>query len=287
MGNCIVRINPKSWKGLPEGGVLTFNSEGKTLETRRSRKPVHQLILATLFAGILCLPGKQIGSISPESKKDAREQIRLLEGMLEEMPRRMELQAIDLFESKRDYYTRAPSTDLSIIEYAYRSPDGPEFLEEIQILNQRVQPDVTYHRCLLVHTSFDVPGKQIYQVLLRNPVPLEGELFRLSLWVHAQNQKHSLSALFLDPRGREVEVPLGALVWEGWKRITVNLPAAQFRKGKDHRIRAGGQFKGFLIRSHPHEQDGPVSVMIDNLLVLKDMRKLRYPGAEIEDSWGE
>tara|TARA_B100001939_G_scaffold348210_1_gene374120 strand:+ start:51879 stop:52655 length:777 start_codon:yes stop_codon:yes gene_type:complete len=242
-------------------------------------------ILLLLFASVT--PARNLQAISPESKQEALDQIRVLSGLLQEMPRRMKLQAIDLFESKRDYYTRAPSTDLSIIDYAYRSPEGPEFLEEMDILNRWVDPESSYHRCLMIHTSFDVPGKQVYQVLLRHPVDLDGELFRLSLWVHAQDQKHSLSALFLDPHGRKVEVPLGALTWKGWKRITVNMPASQFRRGKDNRVRSGGKFRGFLIRSHPHEEQGPVSIMVDNLLILKDMQKLMYPGAEIEDSWGE
>ena len=277
--------NPKSSKAQVALAVAASSRLLTTFWTRIIRPAPRVLPVLILITALL--PLASLKAISPESKREAQDQIRLLAGMLQEMPRRMELQAIDLFESKRDYYTRAPSTDLSIIDYAYRSPEGPEFLEEMQILNRWVDPEVSYHRCLMIHTSFDIPGKQVYQVLLRHPVHLEGELFRLSLWVHAHDQKHSLSALFLDPAGREVEVPLGALTWKGWKRITINMPAGQFRKGKDHRIRSGGQFRGFLIRSHPHEEQGPVSIMIDNLLILKDMRKLMYPGAEIEDSWGE
>lgn len=224
---------------------------------------------------------------TPESRKDALDQIRLLSGILTEMPDRMELQSLDLFESKRDYYTRAPSTDLSVIDYAYRSPEGEEFKEEMDLLKQKVDPEASYQRCLMIHTSFDIPGKQVYQVLLRHPVPMRGEPVRLSAWIHAQNQKHTLSALFFDPRGRPVEVPLAALTWQGWKRITVNLPARQFRSKRDRRIPAGGKFRGFLIRSHPLEEAGPVSIMIDNLLVLKDMQKIIYPGAEIQDTWGD
>tara|TARA_Y100001937_G_scaffold122287_2_gene182642 strand:+ start:190470 stop:191387 length:918 start_codon:yes stop_codon:yes gene_type:complete len=245
------------------------------------------VLLSVALSFLLAVPAFTISAISPESKREAQDQIRLLSGILEEMPERMRLESIDMFESERDYYTRAPSTDLSIIDYVYRSPDGAEFLEEMELLKSKVDPEASYHRSLMIHTSFDVPGKQLYQVLLRHPVPLEGELIRLSLWVHGQDQKHSLSALFLDPRGKEVEVPLGALAFKGWKRITVNLPAGQFRRGRDMRIRPGGKFRGFLIRSHPQEEAGPVSIMVDNVLVLKDMRKLMYPGAEIQDTWGK
>lgn len=254
----------------------------------QNRKPGKGAILCYTIISLLTVPGPSfLSAISPESRQEAQDQIRLLRGILQEMPDRMELQHLDLFESRRDYFARAPSTDLSVIDYAYRSPEGEEFLQEMQILRDHTDPEASYHRSLMIHTTFDIPGKQIYQVLLRHPVPMEGEPVRLSLWVHAQNQKHSLSALFLDPRGKPVEVPLAALTWKGWKRITVNMPARHFRTGRDRRIRAGGKFRGFVIRSHPLEEQGPIAIMIDNLIVLKDMQKIKYPGAEIRDTWGE
>lgn len=262
-------------------------AKGSTPESAVNNGPspaARALRTSLLLAGLLL--SLTAATASPENRKEALDQIRLLSGILQEMPERMELQFLDLFESKRDYYTRAPSTDLSVIDYAYRSPEGEEFKEEMDLL-QKVDPAASYHRCLLIHTSFDVPGKQVYQVLLRHPVPMRGEPVRLSVWIHAQNQKHGLSALFTDPRGRPVEVPLGALTWKGWKRISVNLPGRQFRSQRDRRIPAGGTFRGFLIRSHPLEDAGPVSVMIDNLTVLKDMQKILYPGAEINDTWGD
>ena len=220
------------------------------------------------------------------SEIEAADQVRVLSGILQEMPDRMKLKVLDLFEEKRDYYTRAPSTDLSIIEYAYRAPDSDAFTKEMDLL-QSIRTDATSKRCLLVQTSFSVPGKQVFQILLRHPLHIEGGLARLSVWIHSPDSLNAISVLMRNPRGQRVEVRLGALAWKGWKRITVNLPADRFRTGKDQRYKSGGSFEGFLIRSHPLEEAGPMSIMIDNLLLLTDQSKLMYPGAEIDDNWGK
>lgn len=243
---------------------------------------------------------------------DAAGQIAVLDELIETTAGRYRLYAADLFEEQHRYAPRANSTMLSDVRFLYRPVSDPAFAAERKLLARRLRQSDTgtgvlwqtnndlrrnrqnadaanagqpggpeFERSLFVHTSFEVPGRQSYRLEVSEPIVLEGQLYRASVWVHSRMYRHTISLLFRSANGHEVRVPLGPLLWRGWRRLDVALPPELFQRGRQIGRRYRHEFVGFLIKSHPKAQPGDVALLFDNLLVLSDVRELSYPGAEL------
>jgi hypothetical protein len=145
--------------------------------------------------------------------------------------------------------------------------------------------EVNFERSLFIHSSFRLPGKEQYWLKASRPLLIQGQLLRASLWIHSNMYKHSLSLLFRNADGRTVKAPVGNLLWHGWRRLDIALPAELYRRGRLADRRYAHYFSGILIESHPLAEAGDFAIMLDNFLVLSDIKEFEYPGYEQADIW--
>ena len=215
---------------------------------------------------------------------DMEGQVRFLDEFLTQFKDSFQLHLVDSFEQELLYSPRANSTDLSDIRFLFKTPDKNAFEMEKNIIQKHIKKEISFERSLFIHTSFNLSG-QHFQLLSHRPVALTGQLFRASLWVHSNHTYNTLSLLFNNAEGREIEVNLGRMNWFGWRRIDVRLPASLYRRGRNFQTRYRHSFKGFVIRSPTGRDPENASILIDHLLVLSNVKELSYPGAEILDNW--
>jgi len=215
---------------------------------------------------------------------DAEGQVVFLSRFLAEFADRYRLYPVDLFERETLYRSHAPSTDLVDLRFVYRTPDLPPFESEKEIIRKYAKPSAEFEQSFMIHTLFNLPAQQL-RIVPEHPVPLNGQLFRVSVWIHSKMYRHSLSLFFRNSDGREVEVPLGSLMWNGWRRVALQLPEPLFRRGRKPLNRYTHFFIGFLLKAPPNGDPEAVSILIDNLLVIADQKELDYPGNEILDTW--
>ncbi len=206
----------------------------------------------------------------------------------------------DLFEKQRAYQAYAPSNMLAQLRYVpSTSQDKPEaFIKEIELLSKHLkqsQKDITadqkqgsrFTKSLSVQTAFQFPGKENFVFYAKPPIHFTDALIQASLWIHSQKYPHCLVLLFQNSRGRKVRVSTGPLLWQGWRRISIDLPhsLATFPRVKAT-DKQKHSFLGFMIQSLSWARAGRVALQIDNFLFLSHIREPVYPGSEIEDTWG-
>lgn len=248
-----------------------------TICFRAATLPAIALAISLLSAGGL------MGTEFPKPY-DADGQVKFLDQLLAEFSGRIRLLPVDLFEGEIQYRPRAASTDLCDIRSLELGPQSEASVAEGAVIAKYAKADASFERSLFIHTSFNIPG-QTLRIMPHNRIQLRGQLLRVSLWIHSKSYRHSLSLMFVNTDGREVEVPVGQLTWEGWRRIDLRLPRSLYQRGKRLEMRYLRHFDGFLIRSAQPEEPGNLAIMIDNLLVLSDFGELNYPGIEILDEW--
>ena len=239
-----------------------------------------------LLGALLGLVAAGLSARELPAPYDADGQVEMLDQLIESYGGRYRLWPVDLFENERQYAPVANSTMLSDVRSIYKTPEQPAFAREAAVIENRWIPassapeKLGFSRSLFVHTSFEIPGRQSYRLEVQQPAVIEGQLFRASLWVHSNMYRHGLELLFRNADGREVRVPLGPLLWHGWRRLEVQLPPELYRRGRHIERRYRHEFLGFLIRSHPKTEPGDVALLFDSLLVVSDVQELGYPGVE-------
>ncbi len=241
-------------------------------------------ILLPLLAGIGSAGCTRLDGVSLPKPYDALGQVRLMEGILDEQPGYQLLMG-EPFENLRPWTSRAASSSLSDIRYIFRVPKGKAYAEERRIIEERRIGDYRFERSLFVHTSIELPGRQQFWFHPKEKIPLQGQLFLASFWVHSNMYLHRLVLLFRNADGREIRVPAGRLTWHGWRRLTVKLPRALYRRGRSEGRQYEHFFTGMLLISHPRQPAGDVALMFDNMLILSDMHEFRFPGTEYRDAW--
>lgn len=253
---------------------------GKKAVIKRVMHPFRRIPAIIFIAVLHAVPGFSAELPDPE---DAEGMIRFWTGLFRELPERYSLTVIDAFEQKTLYFARGNSADHSDVRFLFRKPDRPGYSEEAEMIQNFSRSGFSDERSLFIHTSFNIPG-QHFNLYADRPIPVTGRPVRVSLWVHSNLTKNSLSLLFTDSHGKLKEVPVRTLYWKGWKRLDVALPRELYDP-KLHAQKSRLSFRGFIVRSPSGSEAKSVSLMIDNLLVLTDIRGIQYPGGEFLDEW--
>ena len=244
-----------------------------------------RLVIALLFTLLLFVFFGPLRASEIPRPYDAEGQLAVLEGYLAAKPDRYRLLVLDTFENLRPYDSHASSSALDDIRFVYRSPENRAFRQEKDMVTAFGTGEISFEQCLFVHTSFELPGQQVFEFRPRVTVPFHGQPVRVSVWIHSQMYRHRLALLFENADSRPVRVDAGYLNWNGWRRVSLELPAELHRRGRGPGKPFGGKFMGFLIESSPNSEAGDVALMFDDLLLLTDMGQLQYPGSEISDTW--
>ncbi|HEY9594618.1 MAG TPA: flagellar filament outer layer protein FlaA [Spirochaetia bacterium] len=134
--------------------------------------------------------------------------------------------------------------------------------------------------------SFFRRGASYFFVHPVNPIPVEGIVKTLSVWVVGRNYNHTLKVLFQDYRGQAQELTVGTLNFIGWKKLTVALPPSILQTGYHSSNRSGIRITGFEIDIDPLDAYGTYYVYFDDLRAVTDLfGESKRDTDDMSDDW--
>jgi hypothetical protein len=121
-------------------------------------------------------------------------------------------------------------------------------------------------------------GHMDFTIYPVRPIPIEGITKTISVWVVGRNYNHELSILVQDYFGREFELFVGRLNFQGWKRLTVAIPPQAdngtngiVQRNYHYNNQMGLKVSGFRINCDPMEALGSYYIYFDDLRAVTDL----------------
>jgi len=136
-------------------------------------------------------------------------------------------------------------------------------------------------------------GYNSFTVRPVRPIPIEGITKTVSVWVAGRNFNHDLTLLIQDYFGRNYEIYMGRLNFQGWKKMTVAIPPQStdgvngvIQRSYHYNNQMGIKIVGFRIDCDPMEAYGNYYVYFDDLRAVTDLfaENNRDPD-DMNDGW--
>ncbi|MDR2702021.1 MAG: flagellar filament outer layer protein FlaA [Spirochaetaceae bacterium] len=128
-----------------------------------------------------------------------------------------------------------------------------------------------------VRIDFLRRGTNSFYIYSRRPIPVEGIVQGVSVWVAGRNFRHTLHLLLEDAFGRNFEIRMGTLNFPGWKKLTVRIPQSRdgvngiVQQNYHYPTMMGIKIVGFRIDCDPVEAYGSYYVYFDDLRAYTDL----------------
>jgi Flagellar filament outer layer protein Flaa len=144
-----------------------------------------------------------------------------------------------------------------------------------------------------VKTEFYTRGYNEIFIKAKRPIPIEGITKTISVWVAGRNYNNVLLIQLKDFFGTTVELPMGKLNFQGWKKLSVAIPPQNpdgrtgiVQRNFHYTSRMGLKVVGFRIACDPDESFGTYYVYFDDLRAVTDLfaEDMRDPD-DMPDSW--
>lgn len=233
-------------------------------------------VLLSLVAAAAFSQAAELGSPDPE-----RVGVESAQQKLKEV-------SIDKFETA-GFWVSNMSTDEGYVTTRLfeGSPAGKQPIEEEKDLNL---PD---KYVLGTRVDFLRRGYTEFKVYPIRPIPIEGITKTISLWVVGRNYNHTLKILIQDFFGREFELYMGRLNFQGWKKLTVAVPPQSgdgfsgiVQRNYHYNSYMGIKVIGFKVECDPMEAIGSYYIYFDDLRAVSDLfaEDNRDPD-DMVDSW--
>jgi hypothetical protein len=110
------------------------------------------------------------------------------------------------------------------------------------------------------------------------PIPIEGITKTVSVWVAGRNFNHDIVLLIQDYFGRNYEIYMGKLNFQGWKKLTVAIPPQSsdgvngvVQRSYHYNNQMGIKVTGFRIDCDPMEAYGNYYIYFDDLRAVTDL----------------
>ena len=135
------------------------------------------------------------------------------------------------------------------------------------------------------HTSFTMyPAR---------PIPIEGITKTISIWVAGRNFNHELKLLIKDFFGRDFELFVGKLNFQGWKKLTVAIPpqpsdgfSGIVQRNYHYNNNMGISITGFKVVCDPMEAFGSYYIYLDDIRAVTDLfAEDNRDSDDMVDSW--
>ncbi len=144
-----------------------------------------------------------------------------------------------------------------------------------------------------VKTEFYNRGYNEIFIKAKRPIPIEGITKTISVWIAGRNYNNVLLIQLNDFFGTTVELPMGKLNFQGWKKLSVAIPPQNpdgrtgiVQRNFHYTSRMGLKVVGFRIACDPDESFGTYYVYFDDLRAITDLfaEDMRDPD-DMPDSW--
>jgi len=110
------------------------------------------------------------------------------------------------------------------------------------------------------------------------PIPIEGITKTVSIWAVGRNFNHELKLLIQDFFGKDYEIHMGKLNFQGWKKLTVAIPPQTgdgvngvTQRSYHYNNQMGIKVTGLRIDCDPVETYGTYYVYFDDLRAVTDL----------------
>jgi hypothetical protein len=116
----------------------------------------------------------------------------------------------------------------------------------------------------------------IYVTAIR-PIPIDGITKTVSVWVAGRNYNHTLYLVLQDALGRQYEILMGKLNFQGWKQMMCNIPPQTANPNSivqtDYHSNdySGIKVVGFRIAVDPQQAYGTYYAYFDDLRAVTDL----------------
>ena len=181
--------------------------------------------------------------------------------------------SVDKFEQDGFWYATM-STDEGYITSRLFS-GGPSGKEQIPDENDLDIPD---NYVLGARVDYLRRGYNSFTLRPIRPIPIEGVTKTVSVWVVGRNFEHDLKLLIQDFYGRNYEIYMGKLNFQGWKKMTVAIPPQSpdgvngvIQRSYHYNNQMGIRITGFRIECDPMEAYGNYYIYFDDLRAITDL----------------
>ncbi|HCC36227.1 MAG TPA: flagellar filament protein FlaA [Treponema sp.] len=137
-------------------------------------------------------------------------------------------------------------------------------------------------------------GYNSFTIYPIRPIPIEGITKTLSMWIVGRNFNHEIKLLIQDFFGRDYEIYMGKLNFQGWKKLTVAIPPQSEENGINgvvqrnyhYNNQMGIKVTGFRIDCDPMEAYGSYYIYFDDLRAVTDLFAENNRDADdMSDAW--
>jgi len=136
-------------------------------------------------------------------------------------------------------------------------------------------------------------GHTSFTVFPIRPIPIEGITKTVSVWVVGRNFNHTLVLLIEDFFGRQFELTMGNLNFQGWRRMTVAIPpqaedgfSGIVQRNFHHNHYMGIRILGFRVDVDPMAARGSYYIYFDDLRAVVDLFAESHRDADdMVDGW--
>ena len=181
--------------------------------------------------------------------------------------------SVDKFENDGFWFSHISSDEgYTQSRLFYGNPDGKEPIGDEEGM------DIPDQYVLGVRVDFLRRGYNTIFVRPIRPIPVEGITKTVSVWVVGRNFNHDLNLLVQDFFGKNYEIYMGKLNFQGWKKITVAIPPQSgdgvngvVQRSYHYNNQMGIKIMGFRIDCDPLETFGSYYVYFDDLRVVTDL----------------
>ncbi len=180
-------------------------------------------------------------------------------------------------------WTPHMSTDFGYI-VGRKLEGGPQ--NKQPIANEEVSPgESTDDSVLGVKVSFIRRGLTPINVTAFRPIPIDGLVKVISVWVAGRNVPHKLSILVRDQNNKLHKLFIGALNFSGWKQMSVAIPSTVEQRGS-RPTKVGLSVVGFQIDTNLDDSRGTYYIYFDDMRAWIDFAAFEVAGSDDPvDAW--
>ncbi|MDR0495166.1 MAG: flagellar filament outer layer protein FlaA [Treponema sp.] len=151
-------------------------------------------------------------------------------------------------------------------------PDGKEAIPDEEGMNIQDQ------YVLGVRVDYLRRGHHSIHIRPIRPIPIEGITKTVSVWIIGRNFNHDISLLIQDFFGKDYELYIGKLNFQGWKKMTVAIPPQTgdglngvIQRSYHYNNKMGIKILGFRIDCDLAETFGSYYIYFDDLRAVTDL----------------
>lgn len=195
--------------------------------------------------------------------------------------------SVDKFEREGSWNVRISSDDGCI---AARLFDGaPSMKEPLEEDKDNENADT---QVLGVKVEFFRRGVNSFYIKSGRPLPIEGTVKTVSMWVCGRNQSHDMYLLLQDYFGNNFELYMGNLGFSGWKRLTCVVPPSPdgvhgiIQSSPYYGDKPGFKIVGFRVDCNPMQARGAYYLYLDDLRAVTDLYDMEnHDEDDMADNW--